>query len=137
MSPRKWPRRIEDILEAADGPSLARGPRLGPIGDAVTEIQLFVHGQSREDFCRDAKTVKAVMADLAVIGEAAGHIPDDVISTHPEVPWVLMKAMRNRIVHVYFDVDPNIVWDTLQQDLPVLVKALRKLLDESGSSGGR
>ncbi len=118
MSPRKWPRRIEDIL------------------DAVAKIQTFVEGQSREAFCQDAKTVKAVMADLAVIGEAAGHIPEDVISAHPEVPWMLMKAMRNRIVHVYFDVDPNIVWDTLQQDLPVLVKALRKLLDESASSGG-
>ena len=46
-----------------------------------------------------------------------------------------MKAMRNRIVHVYFDVDPNIVWDTLQQDLPVLVEALRRLLEASGSSG--
>ena len=75
------------------------------------------------------------MADLAVIGEAAGHIPDDVISSHPEVPWALMKAMRNRIVHVYFDVDPRIVWDTLQQDLPVLVEALRRLLEASGSSG--
>ena len=117
MSPRKWPRRIEDIL------------------DAVAEIKIFVRGQSREEFCRDAKTVKAVMADLAVIGEAAGHIPDDVISSHPEVPWALMKAMRNRIVHVYFDVDPKIVWDTLQQDLPVLVEALRRLLDASGSAG--
>lgn len=116
MSPRKWPRRIEDIL------------------DAVAEIRVFVQGLSREEFCLDAKTVKAVMADLAVVGEAAGHIPDDVISAHPEVPWALMKAMRNRIVHVYFDVDPNIVWDTLQQDLPVLVEALRKLLDESDST---
>jgi uncharacterized protein with HEPN domain len=117
VSPRKWPRRIEDIL------------------DAISEIQVFVRGQSREDFCRDTKTLKAVMADLAVIGEAAGHIPDDVITSHPEIPWALMKAMRNRIVHVYFDVDPNIVWNTLQQDLPVLVETLRKLLKEADSPG--
>lgn len=113
MSPRKWPRRIEDIL------------------DAVEEIQSFVQGLTYGEFCTDAKTIKAVAADLAVIGEAAGHIPEDIVFAHPDIPWPLMKAMRNRIVHVYFDVDPRIIWDTIQQDLPPLIEPLRKLLEEN------
>ncbi|MCZ6874632.1 MAG: DUF86 domain-containing protein, partial [bacterium] len=46
---------------------------------------------------RDAKTIKAVQLDFIVIGEAASHIPDDVQAAHPEVPWHLMRAMRNRL----------------------------------------
>ncbi len=112
MSPRKWPRRIEDIL------------------DAVEEIQSFVQGLTYDQFRQDAKTVKAVAADLAIIGEAVGHIPEDVMDAHPDIPWSLMRAMRNRIIHVYFDVDPKIIWDTIQQDLPPLVDPLKKLLSK-------
>jgi len=113
VSPRKWPRRIEDIL------------------DAIEEIQSFVRGMSFEDFRHDTKSVKAVTADLAIIGEAVSHIPDEVMVAHPDIPWPLMKAMRNRIIHVYFDVDPEILWDTIQQDLPPLVEPLRKLKSET------
>ncbi|MGN2391024.1 HepT-like ribonuclease domain-containing protein [Pelomicrobium sp. G1] len=112
MSPRKWPRRLEDIL------------------DAISEIRSFVAGMPYDQFRSDAKTLKAVEADLMIIGEAAGHIPDDVQQANPEVPWHLMRAMRNRIVHVYFDIDPRILWDTIQQDLPLLEKAIKKLLEK-------
>ena len=114
MSPRKWPRRIEDIL------------------DAVEEIQTFAQGLTYDQFRQDAKTIKAIAADLAIIGEAVGHIPDDVMSVYPDIPWPLMKAMRNRIVHVYFDVDPEIIWDTVKRDLPPLIEPLKKLLKEGG-----
>ena len=110
MSSRKWQRRIEDIL------------------DAITEIQAFTAGATLEQFRTDAKTLKAVAADLVIIGEAANHIPDEVQEAHDDVPWVLMRAMRNRVVHVYFDVDPDILWDTVHTDLPKLVDPLKKLL---------
>lgn len=99
--------------------------------DAVEEIRSFVQGLTYSEFCADAKTVKAVTADLAIIGEAAGHIPEEVVSAHPDIPWPIMKAMRNRVVHVYFDVDPRIIWDTIQQDLPPLIEPFRKLLEEN------
>lgn len=110
MSRREWRDRIEDILEA------------------ITEIQTFVAGATPERFAADAKTLKAVAADLMIIGEAASHIPDDVQEAHTDVPWLLIRAMRNRIVHVYFDIDPAILWDTVQHDLPKLVDPLKKLL---------
>ncbi len=95
----------------------------------MTEIQSFVAGATLEQFRTDAKTLKAVAADLMIIGEAANHVPDEVQDAHTDVPWLAMRAMRNRIVHVYFDVDPDILWDTVQHDLPKLADPLKKLLD--------
>ena len=110
MSARRWRHRIEDIL------------------DAIAEIESFVAGATREQFEKDAKTLKAVAADLMIIGEAANHVPDEVQEAHTDVPWLVMRALRNRVVHVYFDIDPGILWDTVQQDLPKLVDPLKKLL---------
>ena len=79
-------------------------------------------------FRADAKTVKAVELDFIVIGEAANQIPDEVGEKYSQVPWSLMRAMRNRLVHVYFSVDERLLWETVQNDLPVLVPALQSLL---------
>lgn len=110
MSSREWRHRIEDIL------------------DAIAEIQSFVAGATQEQFATDAKTLKAVAADLMIIGEAANHVPDDVQEANADVPWLVMRALRNRVVHVYFDIDPLILWDTVQNDLPKLVDPLKRLL---------
>ena len=110
MSPRSWKERIEDILEA------------------IAEIQEFTRSMSFEQFRDDPKTLKAVALDIVVIGEAAGHVPDDVAEAHPEIAWSLMRGMRNRLVHDYFGMDPEIIWDTIQNDLPPLVEPLRNLL---------
>jgi uncharacterized protein with HEPN domain len=85
--------------------------------DAIEEIQSFVRGLSYEQFQNDAKTLKAVAADLIVIGEAAGRIPPDVMSAYSNVPWQRMKAMRNWVVHVYFDVDPKVMRHNAQSRL--------------------
>jgi uncharacterized protein with HEPN domain len=113
MSTRPWQERVKDIL------------------DAIAEIQSFTRSMDLSAFCADIKTVKAVELDFIIIGEATGHIPDDVQQAHPAVPWNSMKAMRNRLVHGYFSVDPQIVWDTVQNDLPPLIEPLSKLLQNS------
>jgi uncharacterized protein with HEPN domain len=79
-------------------------------------------------FGADAKTVKAVELDLIVIGEAANQIPDHVEEKYPQIPWALIRAMRNRLVHVYFSVDERLLWTTIQNDLPALASALKPLL---------
>jgi uncharacterized protein with HEPN domain len=107
---REWIHRVEDIL------------------GAIAEIQSFVAGMTDDEFGEDARTLKAVAADLMIIGEAANHVPDEVQEASPEVPWAVMSAMRNRIVHVYFDVDAGILWDTVQDDLPKLIEPLRALI---------
>ncbi|HSQ17478.1 MAG TPA: HepT-like ribonuclease domain-containing protein, partial [Anaerolineales bacterium] len=54
-------------------------------------------------------------------------LPDDIEEKYPEIPWSLMRAMRNRLVHVYFAVDPKLLWDTIQNDLPTLVRSLEAI----------
>ena len=110
MSPRDWVDRIQDIL------------------DTINEIGVFTKGMSQAGFLTDAKTLRAVELDFIVIGEAVSRVPDDVQEAHPEVPWSLMRAMRNRLVHIYFEVDPQLVWDTIQNDLPSLIEPLKALI---------
>lgn len=83
---------------------------------------------TRESFANDAKTLKAVLADFTIIGEAARQVPDHVCEAHPHVAWRQMRDMRNIVVHVYFAVEPNIVWDTIHRDLPVLESQLLAIL---------
>ena len=110
MSPRSWKERIQDMVEA------------------IAEIQAFTESLSLEQFRDDLKTVKAVALNLVVIGEAAARIPDDVVGSHPEIAWSLMRGMRNRLVHDYFSIDAEIVWDTIRNDLPPLLEPLKRLL---------
>ena len=110
MSPRDWRDRIRDIL------------------DAIAEIGQFTRGMDYETFKEDDKAVRAVEMNFIIIGEAANQIPEEVEEKYTGIPWNLMRAMRNRIVHVYFKVDEKLMWDTIQNDLPPLVPELKKLL---------
>jgi uncharacterized protein with HEPN domain len=88
VSLKPWQERVEHIL------------------DAIAEIEVFLAGMGRDEFLADAKTLKAATANLTIIGEAARHIPDAVVQSSPHIPWPLMRGMRNRIVHGYYQVDP-------------------------------
>jgi uncharacterized protein with HEPN domain len=79
-------------------------------------------------FRGDDRTIRAVEMIFIIIGEAANQIPDEIEDKFPEIPWMLMRAMRNRIVHVYFQVDEKLMWGTVKNDLPPLVPVLEKLL---------
>jgi uncharacterized protein with HEPN domain len=110
MSPREWRDRVRDILEA------------------IAEIQGFTKGMDYGTFKDDPKSIRAVEMNFIIIGEAANQIPEEVEERYPAIPWNLMRAMRNRIVHVYFNVDEKLMWDTVQNDLPPLVSQLETLL---------
>jgi uncharacterized protein with HEPN domain len=81
-------------------------------------------------FSADAKTLKAVELDLIIIGEAANQIGDYIQEQNPQIPWHLMRAMRNRLVHVYFSVDETLLWDTIRKDLPAVESVLIALMDQ-------
>ena len=108
--PRKWKLRIRHIL------------------DAIAECQTFVAGMSYEQFCADPKTLKAVVANLILIGEAARHVPENVEVAYPGIPWPQMRGMRNHIVHGYDQIDLEIVWKVIQDELPPLVPVLESIL---------
>jgi uncharacterized protein with HEPN domain len=82
-----------------------------------------------EDFDVDDRTYDAVLMNLAIIGEAAGHIDEQVADRAASVvPWARLRGMRNVIVHEYFGASRRIVWETVVNDLPALSMAMDDLL---------
>ena len=97
---------------------------------AATDACDFVEGLSKEDFLQDKRTQQAVVMSLIIIGEAATKVMDrftDFSQAHPEVPWRAMRGMRNRIAHGYFEINLDMVWDTIKIALPDLLENLRAL----------
>lgn len=74
--------------------------------------------------------------NLAVLGEAAAHTPDEVVRRWPDVPWRMMRDMRDLIIHEYFGVNPDIVWGTIVDDLPVVLGELRRLAESERPGQG-
>jgi uncharacterized protein with HEPN domain len=108
---RDWQNRIKDVLTA------------------IAEIQEFTNGITFEEFQADRKTVRAVLYDLAIIGEAVHNIPAEMEAWHPEIPWDDVRGMRNIVVHEYFQVNLSIIWQTIREDLVSLELSLRQLMD--------
>ncbi|HEX2187890.1 MAG TPA: DUF86 domain-containing protein [Longimicrobiaceae bacterium] len=104
--------------------------RIADILDSIGRIERYTAGMTFDAFEADEKTTDAVLWNFQVIGEAARHVPAEVSARFPGIPWAEMCGMRNVIVHQYFGVDLEIVWQTIRDRLPPLVAALHRLLDE-------
>jgi uncharacterized protein with HEPN domain len=104
--------------------------RIEDMIEAIQRIERHSAGLTAEQFREDQKTLDAVVRNIEVVGEAAGHLDDEVTSLRPAVPWSEVRAMRNVLLHEYFGVDAAIVWETVVQDLPVLRHELEELLKQ-------
>lgn len=109
-------------------------PRLGDylqhIVQAIDRIERYTAGLDAAGFAADTKTQDAVVRNIEVIGEAARNIQRhhaEFASTHAHVPWAVMVGMRNRVSHGYFALDWNLIWATVQNDLPALRSQVRAL----------
>jgi uncharacterized protein with HEPN domain len=85
-------------------------------------------GKKRKDLDTNRTILSAVVRELEIIGEAANSISTSFKKKYPEIPWQQMIAMRNRLIHAYFDVDHDIVWITTRDYLPPLIQQLEELL---------
>jgi len=111
---------------------------LDHIQQAATDACGFVEGLGKDDFLEDKRTQQAVIMSLIIIGEAATKVMDgytEFIQTHSEVPWRSMRNMRNRMAHGYFDIDLDVVWETVQEWLPELLKQLTTVRQNDGIEG--
>lgn len=94
---------------------------------AASDACSFVEGLAQADFLNDRRTQQAVIMSLIIIGEAATKVMDtypEFASAHAEIPWRNMRGMRNRIAHGYFDINLEVVWETVQSALPDLLNLL-------------
>jgi uncharacterized protein with HEPN domain len=107
---------------------------LGDIVEAIRDIQSYTSGMDVEAFAADRKTLRAVAYCFIIIGEATRHLPPEVETRYPEVPWAKMRGMRNVLVHEYPWTSPRTLWDTATMNLPPLVPALERILAEEDAS---
>jgi len=103
--------------------------RVRHILDEAGEACKYVEAITFDEFVEDGKTVRAVIRSIEVIGEAASKISIEFRKEHPDVPWQKIIGMRNRLIHVYFDIDYNIIWQTVKENLPPLIEQLQSILN--------
>jgi uncharacterized protein with HEPN domain len=96
--------------------------------DTAQTVRRFVTGRQRNELESDAMLLFALVRAVEIIGEAASKVSPETRSATPWVPWSAMIAMRSRLIHAYFDIDPNIVWKTATEEIPALMPLLVSLL---------
>jgi uncharacterized protein with HEPN domain len=90
-------------------------------------VQSYTSGMDQAGFVANSLAYDATLRNLELIGEAATHIPDDVRSAHPEIPWRMIVATRNRLIHGYLGIDDDTLWSIIRDDVPVLLGLLGAL----------
>lgn len=103
---------LDDLIEAAD------------------HAMQFGAGLQRADCQPGNMAFEAIVRQIEIIGEAAAHLPEDIRRQAPDIPWENLIGMRNRLIHGYFAVDPDIVWSVVQDKLPGLLPEFRKLFEK-------
>lgn len=97
------------------------------IRDAIRQVVEYT-AIRKEEFCADRKTQDAVVRNLEIIGEATKRLSASLKSAHPDVPWKPIAGMRDKLIHDYFGVNVELVWEVVERDLPSLYEKVNKLL---------
>ena len=103
---------------------------LGDVLDAIQRVESYVRGVKKQAFLENLMMQDAVMHQIGIIGEASNDISDEFQEKHLNLPWMQMRAIRNKIVHDYRGINLHIIWETVQNDLPALKEQVRKILGE-------
>ena len=97
------------------------------------QAESFVHGRTRRDLDRDRMLMLSLLKCIEIIGEAATRVTPETQAQYTRIPWPDIIAMRNRLIHGYFDIDLDRVWDTISDDLPPLIVELRRIVPRRDS----
>jgi uncharacterized protein with HEPN domain len=106
---REWRFYLDDMIEFAG------------------KVLSYTDNFDKADFVAKGLNYDATLRNLELIGEAATHIPDEIRSTHSEIPWRMIIATRNRLIHGYLGIDNDTLWSIVQDDVPELLQKLRAL----------
>ena len=104
--------------------------RLLHMVEAAEAAMRFAAGRQRDDLQTDQMLLFAVIRAIEVLGEAANKVSEEVRTANVNIPWKAIVGMRNRLIHAYFDVDTDMVWKTLQIEIPEVLTHLRTLLHQ-------
>ncbi len=94
------------------------------IYSSCNKILAYTKGYNFSQFKKDLKTIDAVIRNLEIIGEASKRLPVEFRKIHKNIPWKEIAGMRNKVTHEYFGVDERILWATVREDIPVLLKEI-------------
>ncbi|MBE03462.1 MAG: nucleotidyltransferase [Oceanospirillales bacterium] len=114
-SQREWRFYLDDMIDFA-GKALA-----------------YTEGLDQTGFVTSGLTYDATLRNLELLGEAATHIPDEIRAAHPEIPWRMIIATRNRLIHGYLGIDDDTLWSIIQDDVPELLPLLQAIKNEAQS----
>jgi uncharacterized protein with HEPN domain len=94
----------------------------------------FLKGFNFKKFCDDEKTQYALVRAIEIIGEASKKIPNHIKDTYTDIPWREISGMRDKLIHDYFGVNKQVLWETAKKDLPILKNMLKSLLKNINNS---
>lgn len=95
---------------------------------AARKVMKYAQGVDFERFDQDEILQDAIMRRIQIIGEAARKVSEEFKEEHPEIPWYEISGMRNKLIHEYFRVIPEKVWEAVERDVPVLIDLLEPLV---------
>ncbi len=93
-------------------------------------IHTYTNAISMKEFFKDSKTYDAVMRNIQIIGEAIKHLPVDVRKEYKNIDWKKAAGLRDIVVHEYFGINKEIIWDVIQNKIPELEKEVKKILKD-------
>lgn len=105
--------------------------RLQHMLDAAKEALSFAKNKNRKNLDDDRMLALSIVKSIEIIGEAASTVSKEFREKYKEIPWANIIAMRNRLIHVYFDIDLDRVWDTITDDIPSLITLLEKAIAQN------
>lgn len=114
MSEREWRFYIDDMIRFA------------------SRVLSYTSGMDQDAFVATPINYDATLRNLELIGEAATHVPEAIRAQNPEIPWRMIIATRNRLIHAYLGIDNDTLWSIIRDDVPTLVQALKRMQDQEG-----
>ena len=93
----------------------------------IDRVQNYTNDLSLDEFSKNFMAVEACLYNIQIIGEAVSHLPGTIKEKETGIPWLLIKGMRNRLIHEYFGTDLPLVWNTIKNDLPSFKTELERI----------